>query len=173
VRVVRNRRTPMLTPHPSRPGSMVAFVALPAFLILLTLVSVPLRIFPVGVRFASGPEEPTTSSAGLGGSDVAASPAPECPRVTVRSHRVFHYEFANEWGTGHLLLVGCAGDAAALREIAEGAALDSLQQLAEHHPGDVPLCRHGEAHPALVAQLNREYGRAVVLDGCADVVADI
>ena len=47
----------MLTPHPSRPGSMVAFVALPAFLILLTLVSVPLRIIPVplsGLR----PEQP-------------------------------------------------------------------------------------------------------------------
>lgn len=37
----------MLTPHPSRPGSMVALVALPASLILLTLVSVPVRMFPV------------------------------------------------------------------------------------------------------------------------------
>jgi hypothetical protein len=37
----------MLAPHPSRPGSMVAFVALPAFLVLLTLVSVPARLFPV------------------------------------------------------------------------------------------------------------------------------
>jgi len=37
----------MLTPHPSRPGSMVTFVGLPAFLILLTLVSVALRVFPV------------------------------------------------------------------------------------------------------------------------------
>ena len=36
-----------LAAHPSRPGSMLAFVALPAFLVLLTLVSVPVRLFPV------------------------------------------------------------------------------------------------------------------------------
>ena len=48
----RHRQTPMLAAHPSRPGSMVAFVALPAFLILLTLVSVPLRVMPIPLRAA-------------------------------------------------------------------------------------------------------------------------
>ena len=46
----RKRLTAMLIPHPSRPGSIVAFVALPALLILLTLVSVPIRVFPVRVE---------------------------------------------------------------------------------------------------------------------------
>jgi hypothetical protein len=59
--MARERRTPRLMPHPSRPGSMIAFAALPAFLILLTLVSVPLRIFPVGV--ARTPVEPRPSRA--------------------------------------------------------------------------------------------------------------
>ena len=40
-------RSRLLTPHPSRPGSIVAFVALPALLILLTLTSVPARLLPV------------------------------------------------------------------------------------------------------------------------------
>jgi hypothetical protein len=43
----RRRRWSVLAPHPSRPGSMVAFVALPAFLVLLTLVYVPTSLFPV------------------------------------------------------------------------------------------------------------------------------
>jgi HEAT repeats len=37
----------LFTPHPSRPGSMVTFVALPAFMILLTLVWVVASLFPV------------------------------------------------------------------------------------------------------------------------------
>lgn len=48
--MARRERTPMLVPHPSRPGSMVAFAALPAFLILLTLISVPLRVIPWDTR---------------------------------------------------------------------------------------------------------------------------
>ena len=40
-------RQRVLLPHPSQPASMIAFVALPAFLILLTLVSAPLRVVPV------------------------------------------------------------------------------------------------------------------------------
>jgi hypothetical protein len=37
----------LLAAHPSRPGSMLAFVALPAVLVLLTLVSVPARMYPM------------------------------------------------------------------------------------------------------------------------------
>jgi hypothetical protein len=37
----------LLSPHPSHPGSMIAFVALPAFLILLTLVWVVASLLPV------------------------------------------------------------------------------------------------------------------------------
>ena len=88
ARVTRDRRTTVLIPHPSRPGSMVAFVALPAFLILLTLVSVPLRILPVdvthsptvddagrpaaGARSGTG-EEPIASPSGTAATAAAAS----------------------------------------------------------------------------------------------------
>jgi hypothetical protein len=43
----RRPRLWQLVPHPSRPGSMVAFAALPAFLILLTLVWVVASLYPV------------------------------------------------------------------------------------------------------------------------------
>jgi hypothetical protein len=64
-------RSPTLAPHPSRPGSMVAFVGLPALLILLTLVSVPLRVFPVRPN-AFSDTEPVQAS---------VSPSAECVRV--------------------------------------------------------------------------------------------
>lgn len=43
----RRARLWLLLPHPARPGSMVVFVALPALLILVTLVWVVASIFPV------------------------------------------------------------------------------------------------------------------------------
>ena len=43
----RRPRLRQLVPHPSRPGSMVAFAALPVFLILLTLVWVVASLYPV------------------------------------------------------------------------------------------------------------------------------
>jgi hypothetical protein len=77
ARVTRDRRTQILMPHPSRPGSMVAFVGLPAFLILLTLVSVPLRIFPVGVRQSpavEGAARAGDESPSAGGAEGISSP---------------------------------------------------------------------------------------------------
>jgi len=64
-------RSPTLGPHPSRPGSMVAFVGLPAILILLTLVSVPLRVFPVRPNAFSGSET----------AQARVSSSAECVRV--------------------------------------------------------------------------------------------
>jgi hypothetical protein len=77
TRLTRDRHTPILMPHPSRPGSMVAFVGLPAFLILLTLVSVPLRIFPIGVRHSPAAEDAGRASDGSlseGGAEGLSSP---------------------------------------------------------------------------------------------------
>jgi hypothetical protein len=96
ARVTRDPRTPtpMLTPHPSRPGSMVAFVALPAFLILLTLVSVPLRIFPVGARHSPPGDD-------VRGDTDVAGPAQEGPckprsRILKTARRAVGPEYRQE-----------------------------------------------------------------------------
>ena len=78
TRMARERRTPMLTPHPSHPGSMVAFVALPAFLILLTLVSVPLRIFPVGANRVPAVDDAKGSDALARGGAAESPPNGPC-----------------------------------------------------------------------------------------------
>jgi hypothetical protein len=64
---VRRARLWFVVPHPSRPGSMVASVALPALLILLTLVWLVASLYPVRpflpvsveteISDTSGPEE--------------------------------------------------------------------------------------------------------------------
>jgi hypothetical protein len=56
---------------------MVAFAALPALLILLTLVSVPLRVFPVRVGGASAGDEAKACNVPAIG--VAATMAPNGP----------------------------------------------------------------------------------------------
>jgi hypothetical protein len=77
-RSTRKRRTAMLIPHPSRPGSMVAFVALPALLILLTLVSVPLRVFPVRVEQTPTADDVKAASGPVQAVGAASRPHSPC-----------------------------------------------------------------------------------------------
>ena len=103
-------------------------------------------------------------------SDQASLP---CPVFEVRSHRTFHYQFANEWMTGHLKVFGCQVDAGALREAAEGPSLDALQRLSEERPLELPFCGTKNHYPELTKEINGRVGRKLVTNACADVVADI
>jgi hypothetical protein len=91
----------------------------------------------------------------------------------VRSHRSFHFQFANEWHTGHLRVVGCLRDMDALRQVAESSVIDWLQTVAEARPLEIPSCRVGSQHSELLAEINGRAGRSLATQACADVVADI
>jgi hypothetical protein len=97
----------------------------------------------------------------------------DCGMVTVESKGAFHFQFANEWYTGRVLVAGCREDAKALQTIADGTAFEGIRELTERQPISLPACDKPETGQALVAELNGQHGAAIVKRACARVGADI
>ncbi len=102
----------------------------------------------------------------------AARTGPECELAEVRSNGVFKIHFANEWATGHVVVIGCKRDLFHLKTVAELEALQAAQAVAERSPEELPYCGHAK-HNDLAAEANKRYGRLVIRELCVDAVADI
>ena len=100
-------------------------------------------------------------------------PKAPCQTLTVKSKESFKIHAFNEWSTVHPMVSGCSADAEALGLIVNGAALGTLREVANKQPERFPFCRPGQQYPELASELNRRFGRNVVLDACGDAVADI